>query len=277
MIGAMQDLTERKRAAEMEQERNNLRGAVRALDRVLGVVGHELRTPLAAVRALSEVVLMHHQWPSGECRTYLESIRDQVVQMAGVVNDLLEVARLNSGTAKWNWSRFALAEACGEAAETVRPLLDGQKVSLSVRVRPEDLHMNGDADAVRRLTLNLLSNAQKHTPAGEILVDVAAESAADGAWVRLLVSDTGEGMSADTASKLGEAFALNSGVVGADYIKGSGLGLAICRGIVAAHGGRISFASAPGKGTTVTVLLRADLPAPPDKPPAVAITVAAAA
>jgi signal transduction histidine kinase len=109
-----------------------------------------------------------------------------------------------------------------------------------------------------------VSNASKFTPDGSIRVRAAAceDGATAARLVRVEVSDTGRGIAPAIAERLGEAFALNSGVVGESYVKGSGLGLAICRGIVSAHGGTTSVASTPGKGTTVTVLLRADLPGP---------------
>ena len=127
--------------------------------------------------------------------------------------------------------------------------------------------MQGDAQAVRRLVLNLLSNAQKNTHAGSIAIRAGWFDQDGHSCVRIQVTDTGEGMEPETARRLGIAFALNSGVVGEDHVKGSGLGLSICRGIVAAHGGHISVETSPGNGTMVTVVLRADLaePAPMDE------------
>lgn len=260
MIGAMQDLSDQKRSARIEHERNSLRTAVRSMDRVLGVVGHELRTPLAGLRAMTEL-LMELPKDAPAFDGFLKAAHDEVVRMAQVVNDLLEVARLNSGTAKWNWSTYGLKQACEEAADSVRPLLD-PNVVLSVDARPEDLTARGDGDAVRRLVLNLLTNSYRHTTRGRISVRADAHADSTGNWVKVRVRDTGAGMSPAAAAHLGEAFALNAGVVGDDHVRGSGLGLAICKGTVAAHGGRIDVQSVPGEGTTVTAWLRADLPAP---------------
>jgi signal transduction histidine kinase len=182
--------------------------------------------------------------------------------MSSMVDDLLEVARLNSGTARWNWSELAAADSCGQALDSVRPLMDESQVKLLLNVEPAGLRMRGDADAVRRLVLNLVNNASKHTRAGLIHVQARPLSLGSANYIELEVADTGEGMSEETAARLGQAFALNSGVIGQSYVRGSGLGLAICRGIVAAHGGTITVASQPGKGTTVTAMLRADLPEP---------------
>jgi two-component system sensor histidine kinase/response regulator len=258
-VGVVRDITERKRAEELERERDGLRQAVRGMEQVLGVIGHELRTPLAGVRAMAEVLLDTEVKETADHDKFLKGIRDEMERMAQMVNDMLDVARLNSGTARWNWSTFSLADACMGAMDSIRPLVDGQRVALSGEVHPPELMMHGDEAAVRRLVLNLLSNAQKHTQEGQIQVRAVASSGSDGAWVEITVSDTGTGMPLEAVDKLGEAFALNRGMVGDPYIKGSGLGLAICRGIVGAHGGSIEVQSALGKGTTVIVRLRTDL------------------
>jgi PAS domain S-box-containing protein len=261
-IGIGQDVTERRRTERLEQEHNGLRHVLEAHERVLGVVGHELRTPLAAIRALAEFLVSDGALQSPDSARFASNIRDEAVRMSELVNDLLEVARLNSGTARWTWSSFRLHHAAAQALESVRPLVNAQRVQLTLHVEPVDLQMLGDAAAIRRLVLNLLSNAIKHTDHGSIAVTASAEVQDGTQCVRLVVRDSGEGISPTTASRLGEAFVLNAGSVGESFTRGSGLGLAICKGIVAAHGGAIRVASAPGEGTTVTVLLRADLSQP---------------
>jgi PAS domain S-box-containing protein len=264
VIGAMQDQSERKRADELRRERNGLRDAVRAMDRVLGVVGHELRTPLAGLRAMSEFLLDEGARQTEGWDRFLRDINDEVIRMSQTVNDLLEAARLNSGRATWNFGAVALGRVCEDALTIVRPLVDQSRVALRSAVCPPDLCMTGDADALRRLVLNLVSNSRKHTTAGSIDVRVTTrrEAAAAGRWVEIRVSDTGAGIPPEIADRLGEPFALNSGAVGANHVGGTGLGLAICKAIAAAHGGAIRFESAAGAGTTVTVALRADLGGP---------------
>ncbi len=253
---------ERLRLLTIEHERNNLRDTLGAMERVLGVVGHELRTPLAGVRAMAEFLLLEDARETQEFDTFLKSIHDEVIKMAGIVNDTLEVTRMSSGTAKWNWSGVPVAQVCDEALETLRPLVHEEKVDLQLDVRPENLVMQGDAGAIRRLVVNLVSNSSRHTSEGQLFVEATRETRDGLDFVRIQVRDTGEGMPPEIASRLGEAFALNSGMIGESHVKGSGLGLAICRGIVAAHGGTISVETELGEGTTVTVLLRADLSEP---------------
>jgi PAS domain S-box-containing protein len=261
MVAVVSDVTRDRHARAMEAEQAALKKAMASMEQVLGVVAHELRTPLAGVRAMSEFLLDGADRQAAEFDHFLRGVNTEVVRMAETVNNLLEAARVNSGRAKWNFAPFDARAACREAAERVRPLV-GAGVALACGVPDEELPMVGDAEAVARLVLNLLSNAAKHTHAGSITVSARPIRDGQGRWVELRVADTGEGIPPDITGRLGEAFALNSGCVGAAHVKGTGLGLAICRGVVAAHGGTMSFDSEVGRGTRVTVRLRADLAGP---------------
>jgi signal transduction histidine kinase len=260
-VGAVSDLTERKRAEALEGERAGLRQAVSAMEGVLGVVGHELRTPLAGLRAMSEFLLTDGAVGSADCEQMLSGINEEVIRMSETVNDLLEAARLNSGLAKWKWSTFELRAVCEEAIDPVRPLMEESAVTLGCEVEA-GVTMLGDADAIRRLVLNLLSNARKYTKHGSIHVTARQTEEAEERWIEILVSDTGAGIPPEIRDRLGEAFALNAGMVGANHVNGTGLGLAICKGIAAAHGGCLAIRSQVGEGTTVVARLRADLAGP---------------
>jgi PAS domain S-box-containing protein len=255
------DITVRRRAEALELERAALNESIRAMDQVLGVVGHELRTPLTGLRAMSEYLLDDQARQTEEWDRFLKSMHDEVIRMSQTVNDLLEAARLNSGRATWNFATCELQQICEEALALVRPLIDESRVSLA-KVCPLDLRMTGDADALRRLILNLVSNSRKYTDSGSIAVHVSTRQSATERWVEIRVIDTGVGIPPEIAKHLGEPFALNSGTVGANYVSGTGLGLSICKAIAAAHGGSIQFKSKAGAGTTVTVALRADLNEP---------------
>jgi PAS domain S-box-containing protein len=269
------DISERKRLESAEQERSGLKQAVTAMEQVLIVVGHELRTPLAGIRITSELLLNDSVRQSEQCAPLLDSINREAVRMAGTVNNLLEAARLNSGLAQWNWAEFSPAGACEEAAATVRPLVDSARVSLALDAGPEDFRMSGDRDAFQRLVVNLAGNAHKFTEAGRIDVTVRQRVADDVRWTELTVRDTGCGIAPEIRGRLGEAFTLNAGIVGDHHVGGTGLGLAICRGIVRAHDGSMAIESEVGRGTCVTVRLRADLPGPMRDPDGQSLTRAA--
>ena len=261
-IGAMQDLSEQRRIERVERERDGLRGAVEAMEQVLGVVAHELRTPLAAMRAIAELLVGGEATQVADRSVFLRSMQEATVRMSDTVDTLLEAARLNSGRARWNWHDVDLGQACRDAIETARPLLPDDRVELTVAVVPPSPIVRGDADALRRLVTNLVGNAMKHTTEGAITVGARAAPEEGGRWAEITVADTGRGIPEEIVSRLGEAFALNSGVVGANHVEGTGLGLAICRAIASAHGGVIRIDSAPGRGTTIRVRLRADLERP---------------
>ncbi|MEE9129323.1 MAG: CHASE domain-containing protein [Phycisphaerales bacterium] len=250
---------ERLRLIQVEHERNRLKEAVAAQEQLLGVVGHELRTPLAALRVISEHLLTEDARQTDEWDFFLRSINDETIRMANMVDNLLEAAQLNSGTVRWNWGTVRLEIVCHTAIDEIRPLVDAAKIHLECCVEPANLAMSGDADAIRRLVLNLVNNSHKHTAEGSIRVMVRRLDEPQGPRIEITVQDTGEGIAPHLADRLGTAFALNAGIAGASYTKGTGLGLAICKGIVAAHGGTLSIQSAQGKGTTITVRLRTDL------------------
>jgi len=250
--------SESEALAALQSEHNQLKESLAQMEQVLGVVAHELRTPLAGLRSMSEFLLMPEAKELAEWDTFLMAMNTEITRMAEMVGSLLEAARLNSGVATWHWGTVKYANVCCDALDVVRPLIDHSKLTLHYSCAPEDLEGNGDPDAIRRLIVNLVNNAAKHTPGGSISV---ACRRVDIQTIELRVIDTGKGISPDLASRLGEPFALNSGSVGANHIQGTGLGLAICKGIAAAHGGQITIESAPGKGTTVVVRLRSDLPA----------------
>ena len=258
------EITERKRAEVEQREREYAahREAVHAMENVLGIVGHELRTPLAGMRAISEFLLTDVQRHTDQSEEFLRHLHAETIRMSETVNDLLEAARLNSGRARWRWNTVDLNAICHEAIDTVRPLVDPAAIDLGCRLHSDDLTIRGDADAIRRLVVNLLSNARKHTAGGRIEVDVSSEARDGHHWASISVRDTGSGIPPQILEQLGEAFALNSGVVGASHIDGTGLGLSICKRIAAAHGGQIRVHSTAGLGTCITVSLRADLPEP---------------
>jgi signal transduction histidine kinase len=254
----------------MEGERQQLQASVEAMRRVLSLVGHELRTPVAGMRAMADFLLADGAQQIDEWKRCVRHIQQQTARLSDTLNDLLEVTLVNSGLAQWNWSNFGLSEACCAAMDSVRPLVDENLVEFVLDINPYDLTMMGDSGAIRRLLVNLLANAIKYTRQGHIAVrarvcnDCLGER---GEWVNLAVEDTGSGILPAVMDKLGKAFALNSGYTGNAHVSGAGLGLAICRGIIAAHGGTLAVKSQAGKGSSFTAHLRRDLHGPVDQTP----------
>jgi signal transduction histidine kinase len=179
-----------------------------------------------------------------------------------MVNNMLEAARSESQS-QWHWEVVRLGHVAEDAIEIIRPTVSGHPVRMQVDVQPPDLSINGDADALRRLLLNLLSNACRHTRQGSVEVRIRACTHSSRPSVIVSVRDTGDGISPAASRKMGIAFSdEDQTAILPMATSGAGLGLAICNQIAAAHGGSISARSAPGRGTIFTVMLRATLSHP---------------
>lgn len=261
-VAIIRDISQRKEAEQTERERHALQHAIRSMERVLAVVGHELRTPLAAMRATAEFLLSPEAQELDEWSVFLGNIHAETIRMASIVNDMLEAARLNAGCVRWDWTTVNMESVCDSALGIVRPLIDHSRVEISSNVTPPGLAMRGDAEAIQRLIINLVTNSAKHTAEGLIAIVATEFQRATGPWIRIHVRDTGEGIPESVVEKLGRAYVLSSGMIGSDYVKGAGLGLAICKAIVAVHGGSMSVKSRPGQGSVFTVLMPADLKEP---------------
>jgi PAS domain S-box-containing protein len=261
-IGFHYDITDLKRIQKIEKEHESLKQALKAMEKILGIVGHELRTPLAAMRVTTELLLTETASEKIDNNMFLRSINGEAIRLAEIVNNLLEAARINSGKVNWNWSTVDLQFVCEAALEVIRPLVDPDRINLDYQIDPPQLTMRGDTEALQRLLINLVSNSAKHTSEGSIRITVRQRTENGDPWIELKVADTGEGIPDDIIDKLGKAFVLNAGCVGSDYVKGTGLGLAICSGIVAAHGGSVHVESVVGQGASLSVRMPAELNRP---------------
>jgi len=219
---------------------------------------HELRTPLAVLKGHIGVTLGRPRAPA----TYERTLRDlerEVDRLIRLTTDLLFLSRLDQGRLLWQPERLALGELLTAVVEQVQPLAGEKGLTLTTVIAP-DLDVEGDADHLIRLFLNLLDNAIKYTPAGGEIT-VAAER--HGAGIDVVVHDTGPGIPPEDIPHLFERFYR----VDADRSRksgGAGLGLAIAYEIARSHNGDLSARSEPGQGTTFTVYLPAHLTPMPD-------------
>jgi signal transduction histidine kinase len=246
----------------IDLEYRNLKQTIKSMQAAIGIAAHELRNPLTGIRVMTEFLREPQAMQMPESAGVLASLGKEVDRMFDTVDTLLESARLDSGRARWNWSFFDLDPICRDVLENTRRHLGGKPIELSCELDACGQFMRGDAASIRRLLLNLLGNARKYTQSGKIWISVTGSFVDGKRWVELKVSDTGQGIVTQLCDGLGEAFALNTGVVGENELSGTGLGLSICKGIAAAHGGRMSIQSGLGVGTIVTAKLRADLDGP---------------
>ncbi|MCC5828023.1 MAG: PAS domain S-box protein [Phycisphaeraceae bacterium] len=253
------DISEKKRLERaniqtLEQQVHAQNRAIKTLENLLGVVGHELRTPLCAIRATCELLLGRDPDEAVSWDEHLRTMHGQVVVVANMLHQMLDAARLHNGRMNWNWKVFSLEELVIETMEGIRVLPRAAGVTLDAFVAPEGLQMTGDRNGIQRLMTNLLSNAVRHTDQGSIDLMVTGEDRNGEPWIRIAVHDTGRGIPEEMRDRLGRPFMIQGDDDrGGAMLGGTGLGLSICRAIAAAHAGTIYVSSRCGSGTTFTV------------------------
>ncbi len=218
--------------------------------RFAGDASHELRTPLTRLKAQTSLTLSRERTPE-EYRAALQTADSAADTMRRVVDDLLLVARSDTGQLELRIHPVPVVELFESAVGSAARRPGGPSVQVIGNVR--ELSVQGDLVHLERLLVNLLENAIRHTPP-EGTITLSASG--DGEFVRLAVTDTGEGIAPEHLPHLTERFYR---VDDARSRKqgGTGLGLSICAGIVKAHGGEMEITSSPGAGTSVAVRLPA--------------------
>ena len=219
-----------------------LEAAVGHLRRFTADAAHELRTPIAALRAHIEVTLARGATPEGY-REGLADALEQTERLGRLAADLLTLSAVESGGTVHDAVRLdVLAHEVTEILDTV-----AQEQGRCFTFDAQQVVVRGAPDLLKRLIVNLVDNAFRHTPPS---ADVRLSVRPDGGSAAIVVSDAGDGMPAADAEGLFERFRR-----GRTAAAGTGLGLAICREIASRHGGGIVLRTAPGAGTTVTVTL----------------------
>lgn len=208
---------------------------------------HELRTPLAVVRNEMEVALRRERSPE-EYRLVLQRCLDELVRLTKLVDDLLMLARSDTGQLMLDWQVIRLDHLCQEMVDYVRPLAEERGLELNLSVDDEPVLIRGDARRLKQLLLNLLDNALKFTPAGG-RIEVAVQR--QGIMAAVDVTDTGCGIPAEDLPHIFDRFYRRRRAV-EGQAPGLGLGLAICKWIVEAHGGTIEATSRFGQGARFT-------------------------
>jgi PAS domain S-box-containing protein len=246
-------LRESERArAEAEGARQEAEGANRAKSEFLAVMSHELRTPLNAIGGYAELLEMGIRGPVTEQqREDLHRIQQSQRHLLGLINEVLNYAKLESGAVRYDLADVRVRDALAAAAVLVSPQASARGLALEVAPCPPELVVRADADKLRQILLNLLSNAVKFTERGG---RVELRCAADGGRVLVTVRDTGIGIPADQLERIFEPFVQ----VRADLTRtaeGTGLGLAISRDLARGMGGNLAAESAVGVGSTFRLTL----------------------
>ena len=238
-------------ARQLAEARDAALKASRVKSEFLANMSHELRTPLNAIIGFSEMLSAETLGPlPGHYRTYAQYIRTSGVMLLDLINDLLDLSRIEAGQYELEEVDAAVAPALAECLAIVTADAQRKNLHLSLDPGPPNLTVHVDLRAFKQVVLNLLSNAVKFTDSGSVAVTARVDT---GALV-LTVTDSGIGIAPEIMPRLFEPFHQGHAGLSRKY-GGSGLGLSICRNLVELHGGKITLTSKPRSGTTVTVRL----------------------
>ncbi len=232
---------------ELKAANERLTELDRLKDDFLSTVTHELRTPLTSIRSFSEILHDSPELDLAERQHFLTIIIRESERLTRLINQVLDLSKIESGRMKWQIADIDLGEVVTHAVASLRQLFDDKGVGIEIRLPERVPTVRADRDQLIQLAINLLSNAEKFCPADCGKVIVALKNDPSGLIVS--VADNGPGIPYHEQEKIFEKFhQVRAGATGNPM--GSGLGLAICRGIVEHLGGRIWVESVPGNGAT---------------------------
>ena len=268
VIAIIRDISTLKQAErDLITAREAALAASEAKSEFLSSMSHEIRTPMNAILGMADV--MWDSQLSGEQRRYLDIMRSNGNSLLCLINDILDVAKIESGRLSLESVGFDLKDVVDRTVETMAVRAKSKGLGLTARILPTaPLKLRGDPLRLRQILINLLGNAIKFTANGEVSLTVgglsstdvtrshlsmaqacADESAAPPAWLRFAVSDTGIGIPADKLSTIFSGFSQADASISRRY-GGSGLGLTIVKRLSELMGGRVEVESEVGRGST---------------------------
>jgi signal transduction histidine kinase len=238
---------------------DRLRELDRLKDHFLGIISHELRTPLNAVSGFGSVLMDGLIGPLTPAQSgYVEKMLAGTDTLLGLIDDLLDMSRLQAGKFSIEPAPFELRRSLPIAVDTLRNEADREGHRLKLEIANDLPLVHADERRVVQVVLNFLTNAIKYTPGGGVLT-VSACRVEEG--IRIAVADTGPGIDESEHERLFQPF-VQLDASATRPRGGTGLGLSICKGLVEAHGGNIGLESALGCGTTFWFTL----PVPSNQP-----------
>ena len=223
------------RQGELEQARKDL----------IASVSHDLRTPLASMRAMVEAISDGVVSDQATILRYASTLKSEVEHLSTLIDDLFELSRLDSGTIELQLRPSSIEEILDSFLDGMKAQISGRSLNLQSKLEGDIEPVLVDPHKIQRVLYNLIQNAIRHTPADGTIVVEAQDT---GQMVRIDVADTGQGIPEDDLDKVFDRFYRGEKSRSREY-GGTGLGLAIARGIVESHGGRIWVESRPGTGS----------------------------
>jgi signal transduction histidine kinase len=236
---------------EIEEKGRQLEVASRHKSQFLANMSHELRTPLNAILGYTELILdsIYGEAPE-KMRAVLERVQVNGKHLLGLINDVLDLSKIEAGQLTLSLSDYSLAELVQGVYVAVEPLAAQKNLALTTKIALDLPAGHGDERRLAQVLLNLVGNAIKFTETGEVAIEA---SQANGSF-NVAVRDSGPGIATADQAKIFDEFQQVDNT-STRAKGGSGLGLAISKRIVELHGGRISVDSTPGKGSTFTLEL----------------------
>jgi len=234
--------------AELRQANDRLRELDRMKDDFISTVTHELRTPLTSIRAFSEILQEDPSIDLAQRQRFVGIIVSETVRLSRLINQILDLAKLESGRAEWTVTAVDVAEVIREAAESLAALFAEKRVALELDGCEPGLVVQADRDRLMQVMVNLLSNALKFVAADSGRVKVGAGGTAS--EVRVNVADNGPGIQLEDHEVIFDKFRQGAGTTDVliDKPQGTGLGLPISRQIIEYFNGRLWVESTPGAG-----------------------------
>jgi len=219
-------------------------------------MSHELRTPLNAIIGFTGALLMKLPGPlTPDQDKQLNTIRTSARHLLSLINDILDVAKIESGKVTLVLERVQCQDLLAQTADSLRPLAAQKGLALTVEVPPEPIVIDSDKRALTQIIINLVNNAIKFTDEGSVKVALGQRMEEGQLLTEFSVADTGAGIRAEDQPKLFQAFSqLDS--TSTRHAEGAGLGLYLCQNLANLLGGRLLFTSEFGVGSTFTLALR---------------------
>jgi signal transduction histidine kinase len=248
------ELTQReleRTSSELIEASRGAEKASEAKSQFLAAISHELRTPLNAIIGFAEMLTAQALGPIGNeryCR-YAQDIRDSGAHLLAMINDILELSRIDADQATLHEEEFDPADVIAEALRMVEPQAEAAGLSLSTVIAPNLPRLTADRRLVRQVLVNLLANAVRFTQAGGA---VSVHGFSRGAELCMEVHDTGIGIAAEDIPRALERFSQVDARLSRKY-DGAGLGLSMAKQFMELHGGTLELESTPGAGTQVRI------------------------
>jgi len=258
IVCTARDITKRKKVElELREARQQAENANAAKSRFLSHITHDLRTPLNAIMGYSDLIREQTFGPVGNRHytEYAKLIHDSGGLLAALVNDLLDLSKIESGKYELHLESLDLKDIVPFCIAQITPQATEKRITIGDRVSGANVKLQADKRALSRVLINLLSNAVKFTPGGG-RIELTARS--EEHHLRLSIHDTGIGINKEDVDRITEPFEQASNDPRMTP-QGTGLGLNLVKSLVEQHGGELIIESEPGEGTTVSVVLPTDI------------------